>query len=195
MKKSVIDDLCLVFIDTFCQYTPQQGWNRAFYFWEVIRLMCIESIFHSRFSFQMLNFFCFDISYLMVWFSFEIQIHNWNASNLNSFIVLSKLHYQLSDENIYLIHVSEDPFCSIYFYLPYTSFAHLGSYPHESKTDNLFIISILLLINAEDTNDVTIRKKMRCFSNLCRSKRLPAIRHTFIQIEHLNSGIFIYIPY
>ena len=87
MKKSFIDDLCLVFIDTFCQYTPQQGWNRAFYFWEVIRLMCIESIFHSRFSFQMWKFFVL-ISYLIVWFSFEIQIDKSN-NEIQTFIVLS----------------------------------------------------------------------------------------------------------
>ena len=125
-------------------------------------------VYRKYFSFTLqfsnVEVFCFDLSYLIVWSAFEIQIHKSNAScalkwNLNSFIVLSKLHDQLSDENIYLIHVSEDPFCSIYFYLPYTSFAHLGSYPHESKTDNLFIISILLLINAVDTNDVTIRKR------------------------------------
>ena len=128
-------------------------------------------VYRKYFSFTLqfsnVEFFCFDLSYLIVLkYKYINQMRpiklppdcasKWN---LNSFIVLSKLHYQLSDENIYLIHVSEDPFCSIYFYLPYTSFAHLGSYPHESKTDNLFIISILLLINAVDTNDVTIRKR------------------------------------
>ena len=58
-------------------------------------------VYRKYFSFTLqfsnVEVFCFDLSYLIVWVSFEIQIHNWNASyalkwNLNSFIILSKLH-------------------------------------------------------------------------------------------------------